>query len=449
MPETKDVAHKNRAIIKFLDEQVWAIVPAHLDTIKSVIADHMAGLDVKVELPTAKAVGNVNYPNVAIIPIHGTFTKRSHPFASLSGEVSGESIKSAIDSALNDNAIDAIVLDIESPGGTVDGTMELADYIYSIRGKKPIVSYANGLMASALYWIGSSADKIVAFDTTQVGSIGVVMSHFDYSKAYDTAGVKPTVMHSGKYKAFGNKFEPLTEESKQYIQDNLDAYYTLFVDGVARNRGTTAEEVLSKMADGRIFIGREAKRAGLIDKVGNMEAAIKLALSLVKGEQKMADEKATVDMTQLQAQMAEMQKNLELTTKQLQEANAKAEARENELKAEREAAALKEKKATMSASLGKYGAKDNTALVDALVAMGDSSSVVLAMFDAMQTKIDTFAKELGQETAGATTQDAKDGQPRTIDEAIALVSKENPKMDIEEAEEKAMSQFPELFKTNE
>ncbi len=130
-------------------------------------------------------------------------------------------------------------------------------------------------MASAAYLIGSAADIIIASQTSQVGSIGVISAHFDRSGFDEKRGVKRALLYSGKYKVMGNDTEPLTDEARAYIQDKLDTYYTLFVDTIARNRGVSAETVVKDMADGRTFIGSKALDAGLIDVIGTLDGVLK------------------------------------------------------------------------------------------------------------------------------------------------------------------------------
>jgi signal peptide peptidase SppA len=200
-------------------------------------------------------------------------------FSEISGGVSTELLKRDIDIAVKSEKVSAILLDIDSPGGTVDGTQALADTVFEARGQKPIFAFANGEMASAAYWIGSGADKIISEPTAVLGSIGVVSMHYDFSGSDEKAGVKRTVLTAGKYKAMGNDTEPLNKESKDYMQSILDTYYSIFVNDVARNRGVSNDTVLKDMADGRLFIGTQGLDAGLVDVIGGFEKAFDLARS--------------------------------------------------------------------------------------------------------------------------------------------------------------------------
>jgi signal peptide peptidase SppA len=168
-----------------------------------------------------------------------------------------------------------VLLYVDSPGGTVDGTQALADLIFNARGKKPIVAIADGMAASAAYWIGSAADKFfISGDTTLTGSIGVVAQHTDISTAEEKRGIKVTEITAGKYKRIASEHAPLTDEGRASIQERVDHLYSVFVDNVARNRGVSSDLVASDMADGKLFVGKQAIKAGLVDGVSTPEAAI-------------------------------------------------------------------------------------------------------------------------------------------------------------------------------
>jgi signal peptide peptidase SppA len=223
---------------------------------------------------------------IAIIPINGPLSKRMSFFSFLMGGNAFSFIAKAFRSAVEDPEVEGIVLKIDSPGGTVSGTEALADLIFSNRDEKPIIAFADGMMASSAYWIGSAADAIVGESTADVGSIGVLMIHKDFSKLDEKIGVKITYLTAGKYKALGNDAEPLGEFARNVFQDELDYIYNIFVETVARNRGVEFEQSL-EMADGRVFIGQQAKDAGLIDYVGNFNKALELAKVSSSGRRKL------------------------------------------------------------------------------------------------------------------------------------------------------------------
>jgi ClpP class serine protease len=133
------------------------------------------------------------------------------------------------------------------------------------------------MMASAAYMVGSAADKIVVGKNAELGSIGVLMIHTDYSKAMEKVGVKRTYLKAGKFKALGNPAEPLSDEAREVFQAELNHIYGNFIDTVALNRDVEVEKVRADMADGRIFIGNQAVGAGLADEVGNLQTALAYA----------------------------------------------------------------------------------------------------------------------------------------------------------------------------
>ncbi len=258
----------------------WAITPNMLSEIVGIYSMHEQGHKINIADIESRMGGPLNNEqssieiknNVAIISAHGVIAKRMNMFTQISGGVSSEILGAQIQMAIDDADIKAIVLDIDSPGGTVDGTFELADAIYSSRGKKPIVALADGLMASAAYAIGAAADSVyMTGDTTHVGSIGVVTAHTDYSKRESMLGVKTTEIYAGKYKRVASSHNPLSEEGKKSIQESVDYLYSIFVDRVAIFRGVSTDSVLSEMADGKLFIGQQAIDAGLVDGVISLD----------------------------------------------------------------------------------------------------------------------------------------------------------------------------------
>lgn len=262
----------------------WAIEPAALTEIQAIYATHLRGekIDIgAVEQRLGRKLDNrpMGYEvidGVALLPLVGVSAKRMNLMSQISGGVSTELAARDLRQAAADSDVSAIILQIDSPGGTVDGTQTLAQLIREIdQTAKPVVTLAGGLMASAAYWYGSAARAIYIEDaTTQVGSIGVVASHVDISGAQAAAGVRTTEIVAGKYKRVASQYGPLSEEGRQTIQDQVDYLYSLFVQAVADHRGVGIEQVLSDMADGRVFVGQQAVRAGLVDGVTTLPALI-------------------------------------------------------------------------------------------------------------------------------------------------------------------------------
>lgn len=252
----------------------WAIVPEKLLEIQNIYATHLRGdkIDTKaIEAQLGKPLDNErkayeNRNGVGIVRVEGVLARRANMFMRISGGTSTEQMRAQFREAITDQDAASILLVIDSPGGTVDGTQEFAEEIYRARGKKPIKAVALGTIASAAYWIGAAADELyLASDTTMAGSIGVVSTHVDVSRAEDRMGVKTTEITAGKYKRIASQYAPLTQEGRASMQDMVDEIYTAFVGDVAAFRKRSVDHVLENMADGRIFLGKKALEAGLAD----------------------------------------------------------------------------------------------------------------------------------------------------------------------------------------
>lgn len=254
----------------------WAIHPGMFDIFTQVFNNKLLGAVIKPEIKIDREIDSEYHVigRTAIIPMHGVILQKSMGMEGISGIVTTLNLEASLKSVVTDYQIDRIILDIDSPGGTVDGTKEVADLIYKIRQEKEVIAYANGLMASAAYWIGSAADEIIAGETSHVGSIGVYLMHVDQSKYNEELGIKVTYVKAGKYKTAGNPHEPLEGEMKDELQKGVDYIYEIFTRSVALHRGVSHEKVLTDMADGRIFIGEEARKIGLVDEIGNFDDLI-------------------------------------------------------------------------------------------------------------------------------------------------------------------------------
>jgi signal peptide peptidase SppA len=219
---------------------------------------------------------------VAVIPIWGMLTKRYSVLTQLFGGTAMEDAGADLRAALENPEVKGIFLDIDSIGGPGDGVTDLAGKVYAARKQKPVVAFSDGAMLSAAIWIGVAADRVyLANETVGSGSIGVLAMHTDFSKAEEQAGIKTTVISAGKYKALGNRYEPLSKEGRDILQEQIDYMYGLFVRDVAKYRGTSEKTVLEKMADGRVFFGNQAVRAGLVD---GLMSKRQLLQSLSRGE---------------------------------------------------------------------------------------------------------------------------------------------------------------------
>lgn len=191
-------------------------------------------------------------------------------------------------------SVKAIVLRIDSPGGGVVPSQEIYEEVKKIKdeGKKKIIVSMGSVAASGGYYIASASDKIVANPGTLTGSIGVIMELTNLEGLLNKVGIESVVVKSGEVKDIGSPFRKMTEKERGLLQNLLDDIHGQFIDAVASGRGIKREEI-KLLADGRVFTGRQAKDVGLVDEMGNLQDAIKVAADIVgiKGKPKVVETK--------------------------------------------------------------------------------------------------------------------------------------------------------------
>ncbi len=268
-------------LCRYVADTPWAIHPSKLAEIVSTLAFKAAGGDFTAEEIRARLGDDRQSPPatskhgaVAILPIRGTITHRGGGLEDASGAMSAEKLSAMLRQVVADESVGTIVLDVDSPGGTVTGMQELAAEIFAARESKHIIAVTNGLNASAAYWLSSQAHEIVSIPSGVTGSIGVFTAHQDLSKALEQEGIKVTLISAGKHKTEGNPFEPLSDEAQTFIQGRVDAAYGQFVKDVARGRGVSVADVRGGFGEGRALDAKAAKAAGLIDRIDTMDGVI-------------------------------------------------------------------------------------------------------------------------------------------------------------------------------
>jgi signal peptide peptidase SppA len=209
-----------------------------------------------------------------VIPVIGILTQRGE-FADVSTPTTSMAkLAAAIRSAARDPAVSAIVLDVDSPGGTVQGVSELAEAIYEARGAKPVAAVANSCAASAAYWVASQASELYAAPGAEVGSIGVYTMHADVSEALKQDGIAVSLISAGKYKTELSHYGALTVDARAAVQKTVDEHYGAFVRAVARGRRKSQTAVRDGMGEGRMLLPDAAKAEGMIDGVATLGQVI-------------------------------------------------------------------------------------------------------------------------------------------------------------------------------
>lgn len=214
--------------------------------------------------------------SVAVIPIQGQIGYSSSNM--LGGSVvNPDEIKEQIKTAEADKSVSAILLEINSPGGTPVASEEIMDEVKDC--KKPVVSWISDNGASGAYLAATGSDKIVASNSSMVGSIGVIMDLTNLSDLYQKLGIDRYAIKGGKYKDIGADYRDLTSEEKSMLQTMVDENYESFVANVAQNRKLSKKYVES-IAEGQIYTGKQAKKLKLIDEIGGKDQALDIAAKL-------------------------------------------------------------------------------------------------------------------------------------------------------------------------
>ena len=206
----------------------------------------------------------------AVINIHNGMVHRAEWWHEYVGIASYEAINHALMAAWHDDSIDSILLHLDTPGGMVSGIDSVTDLMAKI--DKPIVAYTDGIMASAGYWIGSSADLVLGSRLSTIGSVGALVIRQDITKMLADDGIKVEIYRAGDNKARMNPFEDMREEDKEALLEELDEAYKEFLDQIAVGRvGKVSRAGLEELTEhGRTFSGKTAYSKKLLDGVASL-----------------------------------------------------------------------------------------------------------------------------------------------------------------------------------
>ncbi|MBR0695956.1 S49 family peptidase [Bradyrhizobium lablabi] len=223
-------------------------------------------------IAAAPAAASSSAPSkIALVSIAGGLTPRGSWFgSSLSG------IASQVARAADDPDVAGIILDVDSPGGTVSGTVEAASAVAAAAAKKPVVAIANTLAASAAYWIASQGTELVMTPSADVGSIGAMIMHQDISGYLEQLGVKMTIVRSEQspMKNEAHPFAPLSDEARAYLQGRANEAGADFIKTVASGRRVTQTKVREEFGQGRMVGAREAVTRGMADRIATLDQII-------------------------------------------------------------------------------------------------------------------------------------------------------------------------------
>ena len=217
---------------------------------------------------------------IAIIPVDGLIANAREPGLLQPGENAVSLLTQQFQRAERDGSVKAVVLRLNSPGGTVTASDTMYDLIQRFRKRtgKPVIASVQEVSASGAFYVSCAADQIVAQPTSLVGSIGVIFTTFDIVGTMDKIGARSYTIKSGQLKDMGSLFKAMTPEEHKVIQDLINEYFARFRGIVQSNRKLTDEQTAA-VTDGRVFSGEQALALKLIDKLGTLEDAIDLARS--------------------------------------------------------------------------------------------------------------------------------------------------------------------------
>lgn len=298
---------KESLVRRYIDSQAWLITPEGLRLVAAV-ADR--------DLPQVEAIqkewgehldGSATVEvrdGVAIIPVAGPLFNKANLITRMSGATSYEMLARDITLAMEDRSVRSVILNMDTPGGAMDGVSELADLVAGYSGRKPITTYVGGQACSAGLWLASATDRIVVADTARVGCMGAVAS----MRKETEEGVEELVIVSSqtprKARSPFDEDGEVATQARADIQAMVDRLAEVFIGAVAENRGM--ERVQVQATEGRVYVGSDAVAIGFADEVSTLERVISAAAGAPPASMKLAaaqeqeiamDEKETPQIT--------------------------------------------------------------------------------------------------------------------------------------------------------
>ncbi len=257
----------------------------------------MANLSKKTVLPqNMSEVSNIKVANpcIALINIEGVISSDS-PDSFFEQGFSANNIINSLERAKKDKMVKGVLIRINSPGGTVAASQDIYDAIMRFRKEKPIVVSMADVTASGGYYIASAADRIVAQKGTMTGSIGVIFNFVDGAQLIEKIGVNSNVIKSGKFKDAGSPYRRMTNDEQELFQSSVNGAYKQFISAIEEGRikrddkykaekTNLTKETLENFADGRVFLGDEAKELGFVDSLGSQYDAHKIIAEMAEGD---------------------------------------------------------------------------------------------------------------------------------------------------------------------
>jgi capsid assembly protease len=277
MPFTQRAERRNaplRVLAQVYDKP-WAITPEALETILNVLTapQDLEAVAARLGRPLDNNGASATVRDgIAILNVEGPLFRYANLFTEISGATSVESLAQDFQTALDAPNVRQILLNVNSPGGQVDGIQELADMIRQGSQTKPVTAYVEGMAASAGYWLAAAAPRVIAAESALLGSVGVVAALTDNREAQQRQGVRryEIVSSQSPYK----RPDVSTDAGRAQIQEVVDALADIFIGRLAAFRGTTSDQVAANFGKGKTLIARQAIAAGMADEINAFEPLV-------------------------------------------------------------------------------------------------------------------------------------------------------------------------------
>jgi signal peptide peptidase SppA len=264
-------------LLNSLSEDAWFVLPSTLKAYENILNSKFVDKFKFESIPSEAGNNIASNPlkienGKAVLSMSGTLVRKAGYLDAMCGMTGMDTLSKLFTHAMNDDSVEHMVLEWDSPGGSAIGTPEFAEIVYSMRDRKRITSLVSGQMCSAAYYIGSAAHEIYSSSAiNSVGSIGVVMQHIDQSGADSAEGLKYTYIYAGKHKVDGNPHESLSPEAHGRMQKSADYLYGIFLDSVSKFRGAD----VSAYAEGQVFNAGQLIGTPMIDGIATLDEILR------------------------------------------------------------------------------------------------------------------------------------------------------------------------------
>jgi capsid assembly protease len=256
----------------------WAIEPRAMDVISDIFQRHIDGAEIP-DVGTENEGGADFVNGVAVFTIMGPVIPRANLMSNVSGATSSEEIVSAMKRFASDDAVKAVVLDIDSPGGSVLGGFEAADAIADLANYKPVISSVSGMACSLAYLFASQCDEIYATRASVIGSIGVIARIQSTDRMAKNEGVDTITVATSRHKAMAGLTE---DEMRAELQAEVDKYMSMFAAALEDKRADRMD--VSAVSNGKTWLATDAEELGLVDGIKSRDEVIEAAVRLIHAD---------------------------------------------------------------------------------------------------------------------------------------------------------------------